>query len=96
MKNIEVFENGSALFQCHLSKENISVEWYFNGLRINPSESYYIVSHNSLHQLIVSNVNKYDQGQYSINFNKKCLSFAKLDVKGKNKFFFILYFIWIL
>ena len=69
------------LFECELSKPNVTAEWFKNKKPLQSGKKYKMVVEGPVHQLEIADVDGEDEGEYSmIAHGKK--SEAKLIFEG--------------
>ena len=86
MNDIDIIENGSATFECTLSKSDAKVEWLFNGkpvAELLDEDSYVINELDGVHRLHISKCSLKNQGSYSLRVPSENLETkARLGVDG--------------
>ena len=80
-----------AAFVCTVSKAEIVVDWYKDGVSLFPSNKYEFVEEPLSHSLIVHDLSAWDYGNYMVNLGRRrhcqqstslgssCLVFLTLD-----------------
>lgn len=64
-KDVTSLLGTSAVLEVVISEDNIPVRWMYNGVEINASDDYKMVSEKKSHKLIVQNVEKSKEGEYT-------------------------------
>jgi titin len=89
----DVIENGSATFECALSKPDVKAEWLFNGKPIADvfdKDSYVISEIDGIHRLHIPKCMLKHQGNYSLRVPSENLETkARLGVDGLSLNFFL-------
>nr|XP_023685183.1 titin-like isoform X1 [Paramormyrops kingsleyae]XP_023685184.1 titin-like isoform X1 [Paramormyrops kingsleyae] len=85
MKNIEVAESKTAIFECEVSHVNMPFAWLKADMEIEPSEKYGIGVQDKVYQLKIMNISQEDAGEYTFFYGEDCLVSATLTVTRKTK-----------
>uniref|UniRef100_A0ABM5GMQ0 Obscurin isoform X5 n=1 Tax=Pogona vitticeps TaxID=103695 RepID=A0ABM5GMQ0_9SAUR len=81
LTNLEVEENGTAVFRCDVSKPGAHVVWKKGSSPIQPSPKFELKVEGTAHTLIIHNVVPEDSGEYSCSTPDRTTT-AKLKVKA--------------
>ncbi|KPP64347.1 titin-like, partial [Scleropages formosus] len=65
LENVEVPESYTGKLECEVSREDAEGIWYFEDMEISPSSKYIISSRRGYRSLVVKDVGKEDQGEYT-------------------------------
>lgn len=84
MKNIEVAESKTAIFECEVSHVNMPFAWLKADMEIEPSEKYGIGVQDKVYQLKIMNISHEDAGEYTFFYGEDCLVSATLTVTRKS------------
>ena len=68
-------------FECELSLDDATVDWYKGDRVIKNSDKYEIVARGPVHRLTINDVDSKDAGEYSAVFRNKSTK-ANLTVEG--------------
>jgi len=71
----------SVTFECELSLDDATVEWYKGDRAIKASDKHSVSSRGTVHRLTVNDIDSKDAGQYSAVFRNKATK-ANLTVEG--------------
>ncbi|KAJ3592471.1 hypothetical protein NHX12_007598 [Muraenolepis orangiensis] len=81
MKNLNVVQTQSAVFNLELTHENVKgSQWIKNGIEILPSDKYEISVVGTVHTLTIKNCNTQDESVYSFKLGKLSAN-ARLNVE---------------
>ena len=75
-------EKQTATFVCEVSKPNQTARWLRNGIDVAAAGRYNIQVDGTRHVLTISDAEKTDEAQYSVNFAPDLSSTATLSVTG--------------
>ncbi|KAJ4923666.1 hypothetical protein JOQ06_014150 [Pogonophryne albipinna] len=64
-KDVTSLLGATAVFEISLSEDDIPVKWMFNGVELQASDSYRMLSEKKTHKLMVQDVDNSKQGEYS-------------------------------
>ena len=70
-------------FECELTVDGATVEWYKGDRPIRSGDKYDVVQRGTVHRLTVNDVDAKDAGQYSAVFRNKSTR-ANLTVEGQS------------
>lgn len=82
LDNVEVPESYTATFECEMSREDVEGTWYFDDMEISPSTKYIISSRRGRYSLLVKDVRREDQGEYTFVVGE-LMTTGKLKMKCK-------------
>lgn len=83
LKNLNVVETQDAVFNLELTHEDVKgSQWVKNGVEIQPSDKYEIITEGTAHTLKIKNCNTHDESVYSFRLGKLSAS-ARLNVESK-------------
>lgn len=80
-KDVTSLLGTAAVFEVVLSEDNIPVTWMFNNMELKTSDDYRLISEKKTHKLIVQNVDKSKEGEYTAMVGHLQIS-ACLTVEG--------------
>ena len=75
--------NVTVTFECEISKDNLKVEWYYDGKKISRIDNYDISSDGKLHKLVINKAVTDNAGKYSAKY-KEAETTASLSIQGIN------------
>ena len=78
--------NVTVTFECEISKDNLKVEWYYDGKKISRIDNYDISSDGKLHKLVINKAVTDNAGKYSAKY-KEAETTASLSIQGKYLYF---------
>lgn len=55
----------TAVFEIGISEDNVPVKWMFNNEELTSNEHYTIISEKKTHKLIIQDVDKSKEGEYT-------------------------------
>lgn len=83
LKNLDMQEDGTAVFTCQVSQPNVSVEWRKGSQVISSSTKYDIRQEGMTHTLKIYNLKPEDSGKYTCD-NGNQQTTALLTVQGRS------------
>lgn len=81
-KDVTSLLGTAAVFEVVISEDNIPVRWMFNGVELKTGDDHNMISEKKIHKLVVKNVNKSKEGEYTAVVGHLQTS-ARLTVEGQ-------------
>ncbi|XP_042333179.1 obscurin isoform X7 [Sceloporus undulatus] len=83
LQDVEIEEEGCAVFSCELSEDSEDVEWFLNDTHLFPNNFNEIKRLGKSHSLTLKHVMPEDSGTVTVKVQKKASESARLKVKEK-------------
>lgn len=81
-KDVTSLLGKAAVFEVVISEDNIPVRWMFNSVELKTSDDHNMISEKKIHKLVVQNVDKSKEGEYTAVVGHLQTS-AHLTVEGQ-------------